>query len=430
MRKGPTIPQLEKELENWEHSHKMLQKRLEKRDAAEQRKREGKPPLQRGQSSEEYDEDGQPIDYEEEEEEDEGTRFSITAPLTLDSSSQYALLNYVLDGLVAQEASAVANEALQERDLSLRLARRVMLGSVARAASGTKAPAPPELEQQLQSMYSDMRKRRDSLPNALHKHTNHLSIKWRGRRPRKATSGDADSSSSSDEEDSDGEGAGGVTTLALDDIADTPRSNFMRHNYVVAEGAYWAAHAVESTFINVEKDIGSACVKLHFSPNWERNLLAAGTKGGGLAVWHVDNGPTVTPSASLASSRAPCRIRSCTSSGHKMVLSLSFPMIRASHGSGRSPAEYQHSISSLRSVRAHSLGKSRSSKPMRLLRPPWQRMIKSRSNQRSTRRTRRRRTSSERRQMRLRAGRLRSASSWAASVSIRAYPISRRCFSR
>ena len=283
-RAKPTIPQLEAEYANWENSHKMLQQRLERREAARAK----------GQGGEDADDEEEPIDLEglDEKEEEEGRRFATVGLTRLDEASQWALFTTVINGLIAEEAERIAMMAVAERQLSSNLSRRILLGSVAKAAAGPDKKPSDETNEKLASMYDDMVKRRAQFPAQMHKHSSNLAIKWRGRRPKKPHQG-SESSSSSDDEDSDAD-AGGAGTLALDETKEVPRSTFMRSLFVLAEGAYWAEARAESYFVNTEQELGAACTRMQFSPSSERTLLAVGTRLGGIGIWHVDDGPTVT----------------------------------------------------------------------------------------------------------------------------------------
>ena len=123
-------------------------------------------------------------------------------------------------------------------------------------------------------------------------HRNNLTVRWRGRRPRKSRHDDDSSSSSSDDDDDDK--LGGVQTLSIDEVVEKPKSPLLRSLLTAAEGVYCSEMRVMSTFIPL-KDYGSEPTGLQFAPSDERTLLAAGTQGGGVLVWHVDNGPAITP---------------------------------------------------------------------------------------------------------------------------------------
>lgn len=290
----PTIPMLEEEYANWQDSHEMLKKRLEQRAEEERLKREG--------SGDDDEVDDEFDDYDwggpsspDANNDGEGRRFTFRGIKTIDENTQWELLSAVLNDLVYAEVDAVARQALGERELATKLTRRLLFGSIARAATGTRKVPTDELSTQLQSMYSDMTRRRSQIPDAQHKHTSHLAIKWRGKRPKRPKRVDQESSSSSDDEDdAEAEAAGGATPLSLDEASDVPGSAYMRRLYVQAEGEYWGATRTDGVFVNADLELGAGCAQLSFSPNAERSLLACGTVAGGLGVWHLDVGPTCT----------------------------------------------------------------------------------------------------------------------------------------
>ena len=61
---------------------------------------------------------------------------------------------------------------------------------------------------------------------------------------------------------------------------------------MTAEGAYWAEAVVREATVSVG---GDGCTCLDFSPaSHQRSLLAYGTSGGAIGVWHVGAGPAPT----------------------------------------------------------------------------------------------------------------------------------------
>ena len=227
-----------------------------------------------------------------------------------------ALASTLLNDIVEEETRRTAAQAQAERNLSSTLSRRIVLGSVARAASGNRLSSVPD---ELPRMFTDMMTRQREMvkrqqPGALNTHRNNLSVKWRGRRPRKPKHDDDSSSSSSDDDEEEDQRVGGITTLALDEVDEVPRSKLLRAKFLAAEGQYWRATRVDATFTATKsdgKDAGSEVARMHFAPSMHRTMLAAGTKGGGVCVWHVDHGPTVTPLRKLprVKSEAPNPVR-------------------------------------------------------------------------------------------------------------------------
>ena len=299
---GPTVAQLHTEYKNWKRSHRALERRLlgasaggreenEEEDDEEDGGGGGESP---GDATDDDGGDGDGDDGDDASdatdlmvdlEEEEGKRITSEAPPQLQSATLAAMMDALLDDLLEAEAAATVAEVGAERTLASAISSRIVLGSIARAASGNKAAAVPA---ELPKMVTDMGKTMEGF----HRHKNNLTVKWRGRRPRKAKH-DSDSSSSSDEADSDAEGAGGVRTLPLEEAIDAPRSKLLRRLYVDAEGAYWEGTKVEMSVVPLA-GAGAECVDLRFSPNNERTLLACGTRGGGVSVWHLDAGPQLT----------------------------------------------------------------------------------------------------------------------------------------
>lgn len=139
-------------------------------------------------------------------------------------------------------------------------------------------------------MFRDMKRHRKQFPQKIHRHRLHLSIKWRGRRPRKAVHDD-DSSSTSDDSDSGNE-TGGVLQFPLDDRLETPRSSLLRARYIVAECRYWGDAELLTTFMPHKTASSEECTCLEFAP--KGHLLACGTLGGGLLVYHCGGAERLT----------------------------------------------------------------------------------------------------------------------------------------
>ena len=332
-RHGPSVPQLEHEYANWKDSHRSLRRRV-KRQSRKARMvaggagagvgvgvgagagvgvgvgDDGSGSSGEGSSFGDDEEEVMAVEEEEEEEgeggqgaggadDDEGRRFNaaLRASDRLDAATLWNLAGGVLEALVVEEVRAVAEQVQAERGLASTLARRLVLGSVARAAGGGQAA---DVSEELTRMLRDMTSRQRELvarrqPGALHTHRNNLTVKWRGRRPRKPKHDDDSSSSSSDDDDDEeDEKLGGVLTLALDEAPEAVASSLLRGRFVSAEGLYWRHTRVDSAFLPCKDAFGEPAV-LRFAPSGERTLLAAGTQGGGVLVWHVDAGPTPTP---------------------------------------------------------------------------------------------------------------------------------------
>ena len=283
-RHGPTIPELQKEYENWQQAHQVLENRLAHGE-------DGDPVI----SIEDDTQDSAPQETHDVHD-GNGRRLTTRGRLVdqLDAQMLWSLAGGLLESIVWEATLATAAQVKAELSLVSIVSNRLVLGSVMRSAGSSPSASPLPA---LQRIFADMTTRqRDMLdrrqPRALHAHRNNLTVRWRGRRPRKSRHDDESSSSSSDDDDDDK--LGGVQTLSIDEVVEKPKSPLLRSLLTAAEGVYCSEMRVMSTFIPL-KDYGSEPTGLQFAPSDERTLLAAGTQGGGVLVWHVDNGPAITP---------------------------------------------------------------------------------------------------------------------------------------